>query len=647
MRGMYISAHPFLIVVDMKLKIQTKQKVLAIVMAFLPMASMALGDDDVTKEDADKYGYLYAHMSSAKEVTSFALSRYGIVYNDLLGSEEVFDTKAFTHTGGMRDAYVCRTESGKFMLAGTDMTSKLGWSSNHEMTFMLSNDLVHWDKWLSIDLESEENLEALGVSSGDDITAAWAPEIIYDPVTKKYVVYYSVGFKTNGHRIYYSLMNEDLTGFTKPRLYFDPGYDIIDADIAYNKLDKQYVMIYKTEYSTTNGGHKLLQATADHLVPTSGEETGTCQWVINPDFEVSETGKSIEAPSLFRPIGSRTWKLAYMNYSGGGYRMVDLDEHCLNPTNLINIKGNVKAQHGSFVTLTQREYEHLQTWANLKELLPQARSLNESHSQEFLAQVIEQANHALETSGTFDEEYQEMQTAYPALVEAMSQYREYLKESAAKGELSDLTALITNPDFSDGATGWKGTSFTQATKGVAEHYNKTFDFYQELTDMPNGCYRLTAQVFYRAGAIDVAKAAHLDGSEVITPRMYINDESCEVNCLYDTDVYAFSPKYTYPDNVTQANEAFNDKGLYACSLTAEVTDGIVRLGIKSDKMTSKDWCCFDNFKLEYLGVSDGIAFPAKEEQTTPSDIFDLQGRKVNKFPKQHGVYVMKGKKVIL
>ena len=77
------------------------------------------------------------------------------------------------------------------------------------MTFMISNDLVHWDKWVSIDLESAENLKALGLDNAEDMKAAWAPQIIFDPITEKYVIYYSVGFPDR-HRIYYSLMDENL-----------------------------------------------------------------------------------------------------------------------------------------------------------------------------------------------------------------------------------------------------------------------------------------------------------------------------------------------------------------------------------------------------------------------------------------------------
>lgn len=594
--------------------------------------------DDLLAEDADKYGYLYAHMHASQEYTCFALSRYGNSYDDLFDSGEAFDTKKYTETGGMRDAYVMRTESGKYMLAGTDMTSRLGWNSNHIMVLMLSNDLVHWDKSISIDLESDECMKALGLTDKKDMTAAWAPQVIYDPVSKKYVVYYSVGFPDR-HRIYYSTINEDLTEVSLPKLYFDPGYDIIDADIAYNKLDGEYVMIYKTE----SGAHHLLQARAKTLLPTD-KTTGTCQWNLVDDFDVYESGKAIEAPSLFRPIGSRTWKLAYMNYSGGGYRMVDLDEHCKNPSGLTNIKGNVQPQHGSFLKLTEKEYLHLQTWERVVNLLKQAKTLQAALPQPALAEAITMGDDALAISGTFDEEYESMQKAYATLTQAVADYEEYLREMATSGKLSDLTFLLQNPDFSEGATGWSGTSFTAASAGVAEHYNKTFDFYQEVTGLPNGRYRVEVQSFYRAGSKDAASEAHNNGTETINALFYANGVEKPVCSLYDTDTYSLSP-YTYPDNVTQANEAFNTYDLYHNSIECNVTDGVLRLGIKSSNNIWTDWCCFDNFKLTYLDAATGIKAVRTDEKQKNHHIYGIDGKKLSKVPSRN-LYVQDGKKRI-
>lgn len=598
--------------------------------------------DGILEEDADKYGYLYAHMHRSNEYTCYALSQYGTVWNDMFSGGEVFDTKKYTATGGMRDAYVTRMQNGKFMLAGTDMTSALGWTSNHIMVLMLSNDLVHWDKSVSIDLESDENLKALGGITKAQMTAAWAPEVIYDPVTKKYVVYYSVGFPDR-HRIYYSLVNEDLTEISEPKLYFDPGYDIIDADIVYNKLDDQYVMIFKSEYASGTGAHSLYRATAKTLVPSGDKTTGVCQWEIDPDFRVSESGQSIEAPSLFRPLGSKTWKLAYQKYSGGyAYRLLDLDEHCQQTgASYTTMQGDVAPQHGSFLALTEKEYTHLQTWEKVVGLLAEAKALNASMPLEILTAAIAKGEKAIGESGSFDEEYAAMQDAYNDLHKAYNEYNEELRNKAYAGELANITFLLTNPDFSDGSTGWSGTSFTAANGYVAEQYNKTFDFYQTLTGLPNGKYKVEVQSFYRAGSIATAYNAHTAGTEKINAMFYANDVETPVKSLFDSERYTYSP-YTFPDNVATANTAFNNDDQYHNELEVTVTDGTLKIGIKSATRINADWCCFDNFKLTYLDAGTNAIRSVKAELAA-GQIYSLQGTRLAEAPEK-GIYIQDGQK---
>ena len=93
-------------------------------------------------------------------------------------------------------------------------------------------------------------------------------------------------------------------------------------------------------------------------------------------------------------------------------------------------------------------------------LLTQARKLQKVQPLQALNEAIELGDQVLATSGSFDEEYEGMQKAYTALKKALDGYDEYLKQEAAAGKLSDLTFLLKNPDFSEGATGWSGTSFT-------------------------------------------------------------------------------------------------------------------------------------------------------------------------------------------
>lgn len=596
-------------------------------------------------EDKDKAGYLFVHMSSKVEFTSYSLSRTGKYWTDLLNGAEAFSTKDNTVTGGMRDAYVTRLEDGGFMLVGTDMTSRLGWTSNHIMDLMLSPDLVHWTKNVKIDLESSDNLKALGGITADQMTAAWAPQVIYDPVTRHYVVYYSVGFPDR-HRIYYQLVDKDLSILTEPRLYFDPGYDIIDADIVYNAVDNDYQMVYKCE--SANG---LNRATAPHLVPADDDATtGTTVWTITDGFHVSDNNQSIEAPTQWREIGQTKWKLSFINYSGGGYgyKTLGLDEHGLQPSAPVRIAGSNNAQHGCILKLTQPEYDYLLSWDGVKTLLPTVEAIYKSTANTAVKVVIDRANEALTLSTTFEENAARMTAAAKALSKVAGEVANFLRDEANQGHATDLTPLIANADFSKGSAAWEvNTLFTQANGQVAEFYNKNFDFHQTITNLPAGDYEIGVQSFFRNGNKEVAYAAHADGSESLDAVFYANDVEEPVMSLYNdsSSRYTFSP-YTYPDNVSQANEAFNTYGLYnnTIKLTLAKT-GDITLGIRKESWTASDWCCFDNFTLRYLGQATGIR-NVRDIRSIDSRAYTLTGRPVDLKTGGHGVYIQDGKKIV-
>lgn len=595
-------------------------------------------------EDKDKAGYLFVHMSSKGEFTSYSLSRTGKYWTDLLNGAEAFSTKDNTVTGGMRDAYVTRLEDGGFMLVGTDMTSRLGWTSNHIMDLMLSPDLVHWTKNVKIDLESSDNLKALGGITADQMTAAWAPQVIYDPVTRHYVVYYSVGFPDR-HRIYYQLVDKDLSILTEPRLYFDPGYDIIDADIVYNAVDNDYQMVYKCE--SANG---LNRATAPHLVPADDDATtGTTVWTITDGFHVSDNNQAIEAPTQWREIGQTKWKLSFINYGGGyGYKTLGLDEHGLQPSAPVRIVGSNNAQHGSILKLTQPEYDYLLSWDSVKTLLPTVEGIYKTTANTSVKAVIDQANEALTLSTTFEENTARMTAAAKALSKVAGEVAQFLRDEANQGRATDLTPLIANADFSKGSAAWETTtSFTQANGQVAEFYNKNFDFHQTITNLPAGDYEIGVQSFFRNGNKEVAYAAHADGSESLDAVFYANDVEESVMSLYNdsSSRYTFSP-YTYPDNMSQANEAFNTYGLYNNIIKLTLAKaGDITLGIRKESWTASDWCCFDNFTLRYLGQATGIR-NVRDIRSIDSRAYTLTGRPVDLKTGGHGVYIQDGKKIV-
>lgn len=594
-------------------------------------------------EDADKYAYLYAHMHQSREITCYATSKMGTYWEDMFSGNEVFDTKANTTTGGMRDAFIYRKPDGGFMLAATDMTSRLGWTSNHIMILMESPDMVHWTKNVKIDLETPENLKALGGITADEMTAAWAPQIIYDKATGKYVMYYSVGFPDR-HRIYYQLIDKNLNILSEPALYFDPGYDIIDADIIWNEMEQRYVMIYKCE--KTSGFDR---ATATHLVPGAGETEGTCQWTITDGFHFGDNNQAIEAPTQWRPINSKSWNMSYINYSGNGYgyKVVNMGKNSNTTGSPLLISGKVAAQHGSIIKITEAEYNYLKTWEKVKTMLPTVEEYYKATGSKEIADAIAKAGDALNNSTTADDNHTRMEDALKALEGCEDIYTQYVKNQLEQGNAVDITALIANADFSQGPEGWTVSgAFTQANGEVAEYWNTPFDFHQTVEGLPEGDYLLSVKSFYRYGGIDEAVAAHRAGTESLNAKIYANSVEMPVMSIYSPDtVYSYSP-YNFPNNVTAANEAFNVKDLYTHTLAVTLSKpGNITLGIKKAENVYNDWCCFDTFTLKYLGKTSGAA-NIKKNTANKNVYYNLKGQQVKKKQMPKGIYISNNKKVI-
>jgi hypothetical protein len=225
----------------------------------------------------------------------------------------------------------------------------------------------------------------------------------------------------------------------------------------------------------------------------------------------------------------------------------------------------------------------------------------------------------------------------------------------------DITALLKNPDFAQGNSGWEGTPFSAAPGTVAEHFFQIFDTYQVLPKMPAGQYRLEWQGFYRNGNIQNAYLRHMQEAETDVEVYAATIEGIQIqDCaatpmlsLYDSSVpYTYEP-YSYPDNVTTANQAFVD-GHYVQHLDFELSSTRdLRIGLRRFSPAVYDWTCCDNFRLIYKDNTSGIVDDVKyKSPNAPSAVYDLMGRRVSisKLNLSHsnrkGIYIVGDKKVL-
>lgn len=229
------------------------------------------------------------------------------------------------------------------------------------------------------------------------------------------------------------------------------------------------------------------------------------------------------------------------------------------------------------------------------------------------------------------------------------------KPEPTDDDWTNITDKLQNASFGEGREGWLGTPFLAAPGTVAEFYNQTYDAYQILTNMPKGEYRFTIDGFYRYGSIENAWVAHNNGTEGLNAQLYIQadgeTQQTPFMSIFDESApFTYSP-YTYPDNVTGANVAFNVKGAYqrnAVEIKLSTDGGELRVGMRKTMATTYDWTCFDNARLYYRkGIdTDGINNNVPCSVMNAQSFYDLNGRKISA-QSRNSIHIVNGKKIVV
>ena len=140
----------------------------------------------------------------------------------------------------MRDPNITLGQDGVFHLVWT--------TSWHEpiIGHATSKDLIHWSEQQAImPMMNEPNAQNV-----------WAPETFYDADAKQYLLFWATtipgrfpetdksGDNGLNHRIYLTT-TKDFKSFTPTRLFFDPGFNVIDATIV--RDGERFIMFFKDE----------------------------------------------------------------------------------------------------------------------------------------------------------------------------------------------------------------------------------------------------------------------------------------------------------------------------------------------------------------------------------------------------------------
>jgi arabinoxylan arabinofuranohydrolase len=313
-------------------------------------------NDDFSKQKHTTYLFAYfTGNSKSEEAIRFALSTDGYNYRALNNNQPIISSEKISSTGGVRDPHILRGADGKtFYMVATDMVSALGWSSNRAMVLMKSTDLINWTS-------SVVNIQKR-FPGNDSLLRVWAPQTIYDPQAKKYLIYFSMKHGKDPDKIYYAYANSDFTDLeAKPKqLFFSPtNGSCIDGDIV--SKDGKYYLFFKTE----GHGNGIKIAVSDKL--TEG-------YVLRDKY-VQQTKDPVEGAGVFKLNNADEYILMYDLYTTGKYqftRTKDLENFKVVDE---EVTMNFHPRHGTVMPITKDEAERLVSkWLPFDDVLSNVKS---------------------------------------------------------------------------------------------------------------------------------------------------------------------------------------------------------------------------------------------------------------------------------
>jgi beta-xylosidase len=227
----------------------TVRAILAVVMTMAILAPVAGGQP-----------YLFSYFKgNGEDGLHLASSIDGLTWTALKGDKSFLTPQVGTKL--MRDPCICQGPDGTFHMVWTSGWWDKGIGLAH------SKDLINWSEqsWLEV-MGREPNA-----------VNCWAPEIYYDAPTKKYLIFWSTTIpgrfpateesgnagpssRKLNHRVYY-VTSSDFTSYTDTKLFFEDGFNVIDATLI--KEAGKYSLFVKDETQRPVARKNIRIATAE------------------------------------------------------------------------------------------------------------------------------------------------------------------------------------------------------------------------------------------------------------------------------------------------------------------------------------------------------------------------------------------------
>ena len=186
-------------------------------------------------------------------------------------------------------------------------------------------------------------------------------------------------------------------------------------------------------------------------------------------------------------------------------------------------------------------------------------------------------------------------------------------DNASPDNPIDVTDLyVKNPHFNS-TKFWEfkdvtNPAYPRIAFSACELWSSKGDVFQMIYDVPNGVYSLSCQGFFRNGTVSNAYYQYKTSKNNITAMLYANEDKTPLCDIMSAAQYAplckkeeVTVENVYIPNGMESSQAYFKLGLYPNNVTTTVTDGKLRIGVRSDSWVPENWYIFTNFKLLYKG----------------------------------------------
>ena len=258
----------------------------------------------------------------------------GKIWNDF---DTVFLKPMVGNQKVMRDPSMVQGPDGVFHLVWTS-----SWRGDNGFGYAASKDLIHWS-----------NEQLIHVMKNEPKTVnVWAPELFYDRDEKQYIIIWAscipgrfqrgIEEDSNNHRMYVTT-TKDFKVFSETKLFFDPGFSVIDAVIV-KRATNDYVLVLK---DNTRLERNIKVAFANNPMGPWNNISATC------------SDQFTEGPSVVK-LGDN-WLIYFDSYQKKVYECVATKDFVkfTNTTNEVSIPTGHK--HGTIVSVKIKYIKELKS----------------------------------------------------------------------------------------------------------------------------------------------------------------------------------------------------------------------------------------------------------------------------------------------